>query len=60
MPATFEHDGKLLHMQDKSPVAARDAANEFPQDAFNAVRGMVNGLVASLMFWAVTLYLLLK
>ena len=60
MPAIFEHDVKLLHMQDKSAVAARDAANEIPRDAFNAARGMVNGLVAGLMFWAVTLYLLLK
>lgn len=59
MPATIEHEVNLLHMLDRSAEAAGDA-NEFPQDAFNAARGMVNGLVAGLIFWAVILYLLLK
>jgi hypothetical protein len=60
MPAALEHDPILFQAQDESAESAGDVANELPEDAFSSARGMVNGLVAGLIFWAVAIYLLMK
>jgi hypothetical protein len=60
MPAALEHDRVLSLSPDESAEADGDAADEFPEDAFSMARGMVNGLAAGLIFWAVIIYLLMK
>lgn len=60
MSVTLERDRNLFQAEEKNARASGDTANEFPKDGFSMARGMVNGLAAGLIFWAVTIYLLMK
>jgi len=60
MPASLEHDRILLQVKDRSAEATKDGTSEYPEDPFSMARGMVNGVLTGLIFWAVTLYWLMK
>jgi hypothetical protein len=59
MPVVLEHD-RVLSQQDESAEPAGNSIKELSEDAFSSARGMVNGLVVSLIFWAVIIFLLMK
>ena len=60
MPASLEHDRILLQVKDRSAGATEDGTNEYPEDFFSSARGMVNGVLTGLIFWAVIIYWLMK
>ncbi|HEX9135395.1 MAG TPA: hypothetical protein VF905_00435 [Nitrospirota bacterium] len=60
MSVILENDVTLFQMQERNVEAARDDTKEFLEDAFSSARGMVNGLAAGLIIWAVIIYLLMK
>jgi len=59
MPASIEHDRILLQVKD-SAEATTDRASEYPEDPFSVARGMMNGVLTGLIFWAVTIYWLVN
>lgn len=61
MSVTLENDVTLSQMQDRKVEA--DDVKEALEDAISSargIRGMVNGLAAGLIIWAVIIYLLMK
>lgn len=58
MSVTLENDVTLSQMQDRKVEA--DDVKEALEDAISSARGMVNGLAAGLIIWAVIIYLLMK
>jgi hypothetical protein len=60
MPASIEHDRILFQVKDRSAKAAKDWASEYPEDSFSVARGMVNGVLTGLIFWAVAIYWLMN
>ena len=60
MPASLEHDRILLQVKDRSAETTEDGTNEYAEDLFSSARGMVNGVLTGLIFWAVIIYWLMK
>lgn len=60
MSAALEHDRVLFQAHDEDAEITGDPVIEFPEDAFSAARGIVNGLAVSLIIWAVIIYFVIR
>jgi hypothetical protein len=60
MPTYMTRDHVLLEVDDGSTGVSTDRTGEYPDDPFSMARGMMNGVLIGLIFWAAALYLLMK
>jgi hypothetical protein len=60
MPASRELDLVAWQVKGRNAAVSEEGKREFTEDPFSPARGMVNGLAAGLIFWAVIIYLLMK
>jgi hypothetical protein len=60
MPASRELNLVSWQVKDRNAAVSEEGNSEFTEDPFSPARGMVNGVAAGLICWAVIIYLLMK